>query len=1067
MIKKTLLLLALLCSLALYAFEPSFAKDPAISPDGTMVCFVYQDDLWLVPFKGGDARRITNTVESEWNPIWSPDGKQIAFVSNREGQAFIYTMPSTGGRATVLFRESYSISDWYADGSALLGSRHNFPWGSSMYRIPLDGSRPTLIAEIGHPFASLSPDNKKIIYNHRGDAYREAYRGSINGELWQIDTDTMLYTKLTNTELTERYPRYAMHSGHIFFCASDGERFQLYRVQNMDFSKPFQITNFDTWSARDISIARQNDRIVFERFDQIWSYDPTSLGGSRVAQLKINIPEDDFQENTVREKMKNDVYSYAVSDDDLLTIFQYRYDLYAIPKKGGDPRRITNDHAGSSNLVFMPDGRTAVVNRMHKGINNLFKVKVDSLLTMQPIEWFGKGKYHVDSIMRDSGNRWIINYINEKQAGNIAVADSAFKVVNPIEIKNFVSSGFSISPDGKYAIYATIREDIWLRELFLYDFSTGKSTKILNDDSGIGYIHWLPDYKSVLFSRGGDIYRLDFSPRDEFEYEKDHWKEILSPAKVKITESKVESKGKDKDKAKGKLLADADSTDAKEEDSEKPVSAPKAPAAVFNVDWQDIHLRMYPVVTDPISFLYVIKVIDDSTFYYLQDGFVQDKNTLIKKADIYGKNIKEEVNLGRNVGQYQLSGNRMYYLEDGIIKSYHLGTKARSEQKISMDYDYDKLTLNRRVFEQVWGAFGLNFYDPNMHGRNWEEMYDLFSPYLDHAKSISDVELIVNEMIGDVNASHTGFYPREERRRRAVAVASLGVEFDYFTPLEKGIRIWRTYPGTRLHSLFGVRGGDILTHIDGTEITLYTPLDSLLADKAGKRINLRLKRGESIIEARIDGLTRGEHSALNYRYKTEESKALVERLSEGRLGYVHIPAMGNTNWDDFIRDVFKDNADKEALVIDVRGNSGGRIHDMIATFLIKKHYAYSTGRRMSVDRRLEPRRIWNKPSIVLVDERSFSDGEIFPIIYQELKLGKVIGMPSSGSVIGTWPYDLIDGSSMRMPGSGWYKLDGTNMEGTGAMPDILVDMTPNDIIQNNDVQLKRAIEELLKELAGE
>ncbi|MDZ4121513.1 MAG: DPP IV N-terminal domain-containing protein, partial [Candidatus Cloacimonadaceae bacterium] len=194
-IKTLSLVILLLGCIGLYAFEPSFAKDPAISPDGNQVCFVYQDDLWIVNYKGGDARRLTYTEASEWSPIWSPDGKYIAFNSNREGQTYVYVIPSSGGKARIVIRESYSIADWYADGTALLGSRFNFGFGSSMYRIPLDGSRPTLIAEIGHPFASLSPDNKKIIFNYRGDPYRTAYQGSVNGELWEIDIETGEYTR--------------------------------------------------------------------------------------------------------------------------------------------------------------------------------------------------------------------------------------------------------------------------------------------------------------------------------------------------------------------------------------------------------------------------------------------------------------------------------------------------------------------------------------------------------------------------------------------------------------------------------------------------------------------------------------------------------------------------------------------------------------------------------------------------------------------------------------------------------------------------------------------------------
>jgi len=368
------------------------------------------------------------------------------------------------------------------------------------------------------------------------------------------------------------------------------------------------------------------------------------------------------------------------------------------------------------------------------------------------------------------------------------------------------------------------------------------------------------------------------------------------------------------------------------------------------------------------------------------------------------------------------------------------------------------------VFEQVWGAFGLNFYDPNMHGKNWEDLFKLYYPYAERARSISDIEQIVNEMIGDVNASHTGFYPRAQRVKPRPPRAYLGLEFDYSQVLEEGIPIKVVYPQSRLADYYHIQNGDILLAIDGALITPYSSLDKLLAGKAGKLIKLLILKEGQKIDAELNGLTWSEQRKLYYDYKTERSKKIVKELTQDRIGYVHIPAMGNTDYENFRREVFRDNADKEALIIDVRGNSGGHIHDKLISMLNQRYYAYSTSRRYSGKLNPEPRGIWAKPTILLVDEHSFSDGEIFPTVYQELKLGKIVGQPTSGSVIGTWEFRLLDGSSMRLPGSGWYRLDGTNMEGNGVQPDIVVENKPEDIIAGKDAQLLRAIEEILKEL---
>ena len=1028
--------------MVLGAVEPFFSYDPAISPDGEQVCFIYQNDLWSVPFKGGDAKRLTATVASEWGPMWSPDGKSIAFNSNREGQNYIYLIPSQGGEAKVIFRESFNLCDWFNDGTHLLVTQSTFQYGSTLYKLPLDGSRPQIIAEIGDSFCSLSSKNDKILYNRKGYPYREAYEGSANGELWEINLNSKSYTNLTNTPYTERYPRYSHASNSIFYAGSDGKVFQLYRVENYDFSKPFKLTSFTQWSARDISIARLNDRIVFERFDEIWKYDPTKIGLERSSKLTINIPEDSWKDTVQNDIMKDDFYAFSISNNELINLFQYKYDLFAMPRKGGEVKQLTFDHAGVNDIAFLPDNKTAIVSRMYAGRNSLFKVSIDSTITISPIEWFGKDKYHVNSIEKTAANKWLIFFTNELMGGKLAIADSSFSNIVPIDIPSAINN-FSVSPDGNYAIYTTVLEDILIREIYLYDFQKDTHIKLCNDDAWINSIIWTPDQKSILFSRSGDIYRMDFVARDEFEFDKDNWKEILAETHPEPV---------------------ADSTLTINEDDTNTDSAEEEIGHGFNYELQDISKRIYPVVIDDDGYSYAFAAIDDSTFYYIKGAYSFNSEAKLIKTNIYGNNSKDELKLGKNTGQYQLIDKTLYYLEDGVIKSARIGGGAKKEINLTFPYRYDLNVLNQRVFEEAWGMFGLNFYDPNMHGKNWQELYNLYKPYLTKASSIRDVSVIIDEMIGEVNASHTGFYPRDDSPYTYKPKAYLGLEFDYSKPQTNGLHVSQVYSRSRLNTFYHIHQDDILTHIDGIAITQFTPLDSLLADKVDKKINLQFTRQDKIIKAQVIGISRSNQHSMWYQDKVDKNRLLVNDLSGGRLGYVHIPAMGSTDYTNFVRDVFRDNADKEALVIDVRGNSGGRIHDQLISFLTKKQYAYSSSRYYGANKRPQPTRSWNKASIVLVDENSFSDGEIFPILYQDLKLGKVVGMPSSGSVIGTWQHVLLDGSEMRLPGSGWYKIDGTNMEGSGAKPDIMVDMTPNDVISGNDPQLQRAVSELLSEI---
>ncbi len=1054
---KLILILCLLIigSLA-YAFEPSFARDPAVSPNGDQICFVYDGDLWLVPFKGGNARRLTSTESSEWGPAWSPDGSLIAFNSNREGQSYAYTISPETGIATPVFRESFSVSDWFKDGKSLLCTRYSAKTGTGFYRLSLDGSRPLFIGEVADRYATLSPDNSSIVFNRYGDPFREAYQGSLNGDLWTLDIATKNYTRLTTTSLTERYPRYSMSTGSLYYCLSDGDRFQLMQADQGAFDKATKLTSFPVWSARDISIARTNDRIAFELFDEIWTYDPTKLFGEKVAKLNIVIPEDRWTSTQATERLDNYFWDYTVSDDHLLLGFQSAYDVFAMPFKGGEPKRITTDHAGNDNMLFLPGGHEMLLQRMNRGRDDLFVAGVDSsAVSLIPFSWFSDKSLFIERIYRDPKDRIIIHYRDNINGGKIAIADKNLENITPLELPGAVSSNFAINADSTYAIYSVLREDIWMRELYLYDFATSTSTKILNDDQWINDLTWTPDSKSVLISRSSGLYRLDLVPRDEFETDKDNWTDVWAASRDKAPLVSITAP----DTSVVDSLAVTPDTPAK---PQEPAAKPK-----LQIVWEGLDHRLFPILTPKDYYLWVVRCVDDTTFQYISEPRGTNRGeaqTKLRQTNIYGLGDDEVFTLGKQVMNIKYIAPYLYYTDANTLRSYNIENSKRGEVTTVFDYKYDEKVLNRRVFEQVWGAFGLNFYDPEMHGRDWEAVYKQYQPYIDKARNMEDIAMIVDEMIGDVNASHTGFYPREEKIWPTRQSAYLGVEFDYSKPSTEGIIVNTVLPDSRLSRLYRMKAGARILSIDGVTITAQTPLDSLLADKQGKKIKLVFEQDGTKTDATVTGLTWTENRSLWYQYKVAKRSEQVKTLSGGRIGYIHIPAMGNVDWQNFYRDLFKDNADKEALVIDVRGNVGGRIHDDIISLLLKRPYAFSSSRRYSKDPSPEPGRMWAKPSIVLVDEHSFSDGEIFPIVYQQLKLGKVVGYPSSGAVIGTWEYELIDGSSMRMPGSGWYKLDGTNMEGTGAMPDIVVELSPNDIVADHDPQLLRAVTELMKEL---
>ncbi len=1020
--KWSLFLVTILMITSIAAYEPHFMYDPAISADGNTVCFCYMGDLWSVPFEGGVATRLTATEGSENSPVYSPDGKWIAYNSNYEGFRASYIIPSDGGLAKRVTTEFAQVADWFPDGKSLLVNHYVMRKGNPFFQVFLDGRRPVEYAGYGDTFAKFTAGGDRIIYSDRGEPFREKYRGSINGDLWSIDVRTKTYTRLTNTELTERYPVCSHQSDTVYFSYSDGEILQIFRAPLDNLDAREQLTHFDTWSARDLDIAHENDRIVYEFFDRIGSYEPAT---GVAKPIDIEVREQFHDEFIERRDVTNRFDRFAISPNGKLIAFSAYYDLFAVPEKGGEVLQLTHNQAGIDDITVMDDGTTIYYSSYEKGVPRLYRTSVKTPGKTEMIRW-SKDRY-IESVDHLAGNRLLIRFSESETRDRIAIADSTASKFNIMD-EQFINSCSAISPDERYLIYCNVVPEYFTHELHLYDFEekTDQTLFILNSD--ISDIFWGTDGKTVFYTRYGDIYRLDIFPKDDYYKEEDHWKSIFEPG--------PESKDDDED-----------------EDEEK---------VAVEYELKDIRERQQPIVTRD-GFNYVVWVENDSTLYYIDS--IDDDNTL-RKTDYKGKNDKSIHNFKGEIIDdigYNEANKKIYLRQGNIATSFDIASSASKPLENKLKYSWDRSDLNRTIFDCVWVEFGRGFYDPAMQGVDWDAAYKLFSPHVDGALTPDMLASVVDEMIGDVNASHTGFYPRRDKEFRQMNPASLGLEFDYSESRSRGIRVRKIYRQSKLYEPFGIREGDILLEIDGVKIDRETSIETLLLDKTGEKIKLVFDTDDGEKEAEIKGLSYWQNYQMAYLNWVDERTELTDELSEGKFAYVHLPEMSWPNYSKFLDDLFVLQIDKDALVLDFRGNRGGWIHDYVLQALTRQPYAQMSIRYFSAKKMNTPYQTWEKPVVLLIDHNSFSDGEIFPHLFKYKKLGKVVGEPTSGSVIGTGHVNFMDGSSMRMPSNGWYSLDDENMEGNGVQPDIYVSPTPEQIIEEDDVQLKRAIEELLKE----
>ncbi len=1013
----------------LVAIEPHFMSQPAISPDGEQICFVYKNDLWLVPFKGGAAMRITSTDAEELYPKFSPDGKKIAFNSNRDGWTGIYLYTLNGGEIEVVHKEELFVLDWFPDGKSLLARGYETGKGYIFYVVKQDGSYKELTSFAGKN-ASISKDGNKIIFDMRGQIYRESYTGSFNGELWEYNLEENIYTRLTETDLTEQYPVYSKVSNNIYFAASDGDVFQLYKVSNNNYEQREQLTKFKKWSARNVAIAALNDRIVFERFDTLWKFDPVK---QKASELKIEIAQDCYVNLLEKEDVKSSASNYAVSDNGKLVVFTYKFDLFAVPEKGGDVRQITHDQEGVGYIEILSDNQTILFTKRIDGQLQLYRVNIKDISNIEKIDW-SNDKY-INWIVRE-GKTLAIGFSDDKRKRQVALADSLGNNIHTIISDQYVSQHLKISPDEKYALYRETLPEEGTQHIYLYDIEKNKKELLYNFDGWIGNFFWGKDNKSAFFTENGKIRRVDLLARKDFYNEEDNWKEIIDPSFIK----------KDNDKK----------NDKQEKDEKK-----KDP---LKIDIEGFADRIITIISKPGN-NWIAHVKDDSTLYYVN---YNDEKYTLRKADYTGENDKLITSISTDPGNLKFNEkNKVFYyiLKEKLYK--FTPKKGKKAKLIEMDYkySYDKYQLNNDIFQQAWVEFGNGFYDPDMHGVNWKKARKDYSKYLKFADDPSILKRIIDEMIGEVNASHTGFYPRSNSKYKTYSTAYCGITLDFENFPKDGIRIKKVFKKSKLNKPHNIKAGDILLSVDGKEVGKGMDILSHFKNKIGEKIKLGILCDDGMKVITVKGLSNRENYRLYYDNWVEERRIKVEELSDGKIGYLHIRSMNNTSYQKFIQDLFAENAKKEALIIDVRNNGGGYIHDRLVEILTKQPYALSTYRSYDAKTKYKnPGNTVDVPMALLINENSFSDAEIFPTLFKQLNLGTVIGMPTSGSVIGTGHYTFMDGSSMRMPSNGWYTPAGKNMEGNGAIPDIFVDPTPEQIINDDDVQLKRAVEELLKTL---
>ena len=1065
-----------------FAQQPYFTE-PSLSPDRKEIAFVSGGDIWTVPATGGVAALLVSHSANEARPLYSPDARQLAFISSRTGNGDIYLLTlATGELKRLTFDDGLDQLDgWSRDGRWIYFSSTSRDIGglNDLCRVSVNGGTPMLVSSDRYTnefYGAPSPDGKTLAFSARGISsgqwWRKGHSHIDEAELWLLrsfETGNGTYERVTARGAKELWPMWSGDGRSLFYVSDRTDSGNKNGAQNIWTITPGKsdarrVSSFTDGRVLWPSISYDGREMVFEHNFAIWKLDTDSGKATEVAITRRGASAGPGVD---RLRLTDQISEFQLSPDGKKVAFVVRGEVFAASAAdGGDAARVSNSVADEYELAWAPDSRRLVYISARDKIPHLFLFdftnNTESQLTRDAAD---------DAAPRFSPDGKLLAFI--RGGKELRVMDVAARTDRVVATASFERPPFDSdrsyvwSPDSKWVAYLPVGPNLFKNlQIVSVDGGTGRPASFLANVFS-NTVSWSPDGTFILFDSGQrtestQLARVDLIPRTP-RFREDQFRDLFreEPARNIAPPNRPEPRPTESPR---ETPAASPSPSASPAEEKRP--GPKPVQVVFD----DIRRRLslLPVGVD----VDYETISPDGKWVALIANAANQANIYIYSLDELSREPAVAKQLTSTSGskrfaQFSPDSKEIFFLENGRLGVVNLEGRARS-LAVTAEMDVDFAREKMEVFRQGWSYLRDFFYDPAYHGVNWEGVRAEYEPLIAGARTPDEMRRLLNLMVGELNASHLGAGAPPAGNQPTTG--RIGLRFDRGEYETSGrLRVTEVIDLSPAAIAGGIKAGDYLLAVDGRTLDQATNLDETLNYKIGRRVTLTVSSdGTTKREVVVRPVNGATERGLLYRQWVERNREYVAKASNGRLGYAHMFDMSQQSLNQLYLDLDAENFGREGVVIDIRNNSGGFVNVYAIDVLARRGYLTMTPRGQSSTpaRTVLGQRALHRPTILLTNQHSLSDAEDFSEGYRSLRLGQVVGEPTAGWIIYTSNQPLIDGTSFRLPFIKITANDGTNMERNPRPVDIEATRPIGETLIGRDSQLDVAVRELLKQLSS-